>query len=298
MKINRLHLSDFRGVGELVLDLQGKSAILFGINGVGKSTILSAVNLLYVPILNKLTRQKIKQPGNIKLSDIRTGKASADISAEFMFAEDGQVLPFGRGITYENRRISNNGQLERLVEHYETLYVGRQWVDENNDLMADDQEHNIPIFVNYGVNRLVLKTPLRFRKRPSYGRFEAFEKAIEDQIAFDRLFEWFFDQEYFEIKMQKEDPDYRDKELTAVKTAMLAMLDDCEDIHIVAKPYSMRITKDGEDLDILQLSDGEKCTLALFGDIARRLAQANPSLEDPLKGKGVVLIDELELHCS
>lgn len=199
-------------------------------------------------------------------------------------------------ITYENRRISNNGQLERLVEHYETLYVGRQWVDENNDLMADDQEHNIPIFVNYGVNRLVLKTPLRFRKRPSYGRFEAFEKAIEDQIAFDRLFEWFFDQEYFEIKMQKEDPDYRDKELTAVKTAMLAMLDDCEDIHIVAKPYSMRITKDGEDLDILQLSDGEKCTLALFGDIARRLAQANPSLEDPLKGKGVVLIDELELH--
>ena len=35
MKINRLHLSDFRGVGELVLDLQGKSAILFGINGVG-----------------------------------------------------------------------------------------------------------------------------------------------------------------------------------------------------------------------------------------------------------------------
>ena len=296
MKINRLHLSDFRGVGELVLDVQGKSAILFGINGVGKSTILSAVNLLYVPILNKLTRQKIKQPGNIKLSDIRTGKASADISAEFMFAEDGQVLPFGRGITYENRRISNNGQLERLVEHYETLYVGRQWVDENNDLMADDQEHNIPIFVNYGVNRLVLKTPLRFRKRPSYGRFEAFEKAIEDQIAFDRLFEWFFDQEYFEIKMQKEDPDYRDKELTAVKTAMLAMLDDCEDIHIVAKPYSMRITKDGEDLDILQLSDGEKCTLALFGDIARRLAQANPSLEDPLKGKGVVLIDELELH--
>ena len=58
----------------------------------------------------------------------------------------------------------------------------------------------------------------------------------------------------------------------------------------------MRIIKEKENLDILQLSDGEKCVLALFGDIARRLALANPSLENPLEGTGVVLIDELELH--
>ena len=95
---------------------------------------------------------------------------------------------------------------------------------------------------------------------------------------------------------RKDIPNYQDKELKAVKTAMLAMLDGFEDIHIVARPYSMRVTKAGEILDVLQLSDGEKCTLALFGDIARRLAIANPSLEDPLKGSGVVLIDELELH--
>ncbi len=295
MKINRLYLSDFRGIEELVLDLQGKSAILFGINGVGKSTILSAINLLYAPILNKLTRQKVKQAGNIELSDIKSGKASADISAEYLFGEE-DVFTFERGITFENKRIVNNTQLESLVEHYETLYAGKQWVDEDNNLLSDTPDFNIPIFVNYGVNRLVLKTPLRFRKKPSYGQFGAFEKAIENQIAFDKLFEWFFDQEFYESKMQKENPDYQDKELRAVKKAMLAMLDDCEDIHIVARPYSMRITKAGETLDILQLSDGEKCTLALFGDIARRLAQANPSLEDPLNGKGVVLIDELELH--
>lgn len=44
------------------------------------------------------------------------------------------------------------------------------------------------------------------------------------------------------------------------------------------------------------MSDGEKCTLALFGDLARRLAIANPTLENPLEGVGVVLIDEVELH--
>ena len=177
MKINRLYLSDFRGIEELVLDLQGKSAILFGINGVGKSTILSAINLLYAPILNKLTRQKVKQAGNIELSDIKSGKALADISAEYLFGEE-DVLTFERGITFENKRIVNNTQLESLVEHYETLYVGKQWVDEDNNLLSDTPDFNIPIFVNYCVNRLVLKTPMRFRKKPSYGQIGAYEKEI------------------------------------------------------------------------------------------------------------------------
>jgi hypothetical protein len=34
----------------------------------------------------------------------------------------------------------------------------------------------------------------------------------------------------------------------------------------------------------------------MVGDIARRLAIANPSLDDPLQGEGIVLIDEIELH--
>jgi predicted ATP-binding protein involved in virulence len=58
----------------------------------------------------------------------------------------------------------------------------------------------------------------------------------------------------------------------------------------------MTITKQGQELIINQLSDGEKCLLAMVGDLARRLAIANPSLPDPLQGSGVVLIDEIELH--
>ena len=34
----------------------------------------------------------------------------------------------------------------------------------------------------------------------------------------------------------------------------------------------------------------------MVGDIARQLAIANPSLDDPLQGEGIVLIDEIELH--
>jgi predicted ATP-binding protein involved in virulence len=52
-----------------------------------------------------------------------------------------------------------------------------------------------------------------------------------------------------------------------------------------------------QSLDVAQLSDGERGSLALVLDLTRRLAQANPKLRDPAsESEAVVLIDELELH--
>lgn len=296
MKIDSLLLTDFRGIHELELKLDGKSTILFGINGVGKSTILSAINILYASIINKIVNQRFKQAINLELSDIKMGKASAQVAAKFQFENEEDVYSYEKIIFHNNKKIHTRQKLDDLVEHYEQLYVGETVIDEDNNLLQTVPDFNLPIFVNYGVNRLVLKTPLRLRKGESYGQYSAFERAIENQIAFGKLFEWFLEQETYENQMKRQDEAYKDKALNAVKKAMLAMLDGYQDIHIAARPYSMRITKEKETLDILQLSDGEKCVLALFGDIARRLALANPSLENPLEGTGVVLIDELELH--
>jgi predicted ATP-binding protein involved in virulence len=58
----------------------------------------------------------------------------------------------------------------------------------------------------------------------------------------------------------------------------------------------MEVLKEGRSLTVNQLSDGEKCLMALVGDLARRFAIANPSRENPLEGEGVVLIDEIDLH--
>lgn len=296
MKIKTLRLYDFRGVHRLELNLEGKSTILFGINGVGKSTILAAVNLLYASVLNRIVKQRFKQNISLELSDIKYGKASARIEADFVFENDSAPFPFYREITYENRRKHGAAQLDRLTEEFEKRYVGSIAVDEENTIRRETPPFNLPLFVNYGVNRLVLKTRLNKGKEASFGQYSAYERSIENRIDFDKLFEWFLEQEIFESQMKKRRPDFCGRSLTAVKKAMLAMLDGYHDIHLDAKPYSMRIVRENEELDLLQLSDGEKCTLALFGDIARRLALANPSLDDPLMGTGVVLIDEVELH--
>lgn len=57
------------------------------------------------------------------------------------------------------------------------------------------------------------------------------------------------------------------------------------------------VVKKGEEvIEFTQLSQGEKCYLSLICDIARRLAIANPGLENPLEGEGIVLVDEIDLH--
>lgn len=296
MIIEKLYLNDFRGIHELELNLQGKSTVLFGINGVGKSSVLAAINLLYANIINRLVKQRFKQSIKMELSDIKFGKASTRISADFRFCDETDIYSYSRAMYKAGHKLSLSKELENLVSHYEERYIAEDYVDAENNIVKSNDIKNIPIFVNYGVNRLVLKTPLRIRKAEDYGQLATFEKAIENQIAFSKLFEWFLEQEVYEIHMQKEDSGYQDLQLKTVKNAMLAMFEGYKDIHITARPYSMKIYKGEDILDILQLSDGEKCTLALFGDLARRLAIANPALENPLEGTGVVLIDEIELH--
>lgn len=296
MLIDKLYLNDFKGIHKLELDLQGKSTVLYGINGVGKSSVLEAINLLYANVINRLVKQRFKQAINMETMDIKYGKASAQIKVDFRFGNEEDIYSYMRKVNVSGSRLHDVKELERVVLHYEKEYLIKDEVDEDNNIVQLGDRCNIPIFVNYGVNRLVLKTPMRIRKKESYGQFAAFEKAIENQIAFSKLFEWFLEQELYEVTQQKMNPKYQDVPLNAVKRAMLAMLDGFKDVHVATRPYSMKVYKGEEVLDILQLSDGEKCTLALFGDLARRLAIANPSMDNPLNGIGVVLIDEIELH--
>lgn len=90
---------------------------------------------------------------------------------------------------------------------------------------------------------------------------------------------------------------YKDKQLDAVRTAITAFMPDLSNIRVQRKPnLHMSVEKNGKSLNVMQLSQGEKSLMALVGDIARRLAMMNPSLENPLDGDGIILIDELDMH--
>lgn len=88
----------------------------------------------------------------------------------------------------------------------------------------------------------------------------------------------------------------QDYQLDAVRNAWSRFMPEFSHFTIEINPLRLEATKNGIPFRISQLSDGEKSLLAMVGDIARRLAIANPTLKDPLQGTGVVLIDEIDLH--
>ena len=287
MKINTLELNNFRSLHHIDIELDGKSTVIFGVNGTGKSSILKSINLLYANIINRIVnRKELKQSYALTLEDIQYGKKETKISAEFIL--EGEIIKYSRNMT---RKDGNKGHdianLKKIVESFQSKYF------------SDESQDNIPIFVNYGTNRLVLDVPLRIRNRHEFDIYSAFEKAIENKIDFKTFFEWYRDQEDYEnhCKVENGDLNYKDRSLEAVRESVMVMLEDCDNLRVARKPrLEMKIDKQGKSLNVSQLSDGEKCTMALFGDLARRLTIANPNLKNPLLGEGVVLIDEIELH--
>ncbi len=87
------------------------------------------------------------------------------------------------------------------------------------------------------------------------------------------------------------------RELGFVCKAIESFVPEYTDLRVTRKPKPrMLVEKAGQTFSMDQLSDGEKCLIAMIGDIARRLAIANPTLDNPLDGEGIVLIDEIDLH--
>ena len=296
MKLKSITLQNFRGIEKLTIVLDEKTTVFFGINGVGKSTILRAVDLIYANIIAKLIGTGKKKSTELDYDDISYGKSKAIIEAVFSF-EDGAEMKYSRSIDRANGKKHNIAELKLLVEKFEASYLVKGHDDGSGNWIEKIDNKNMPVFVNYGVNRIVLDVPVRASKE-QFVKLDAFDKAIESTIDFRNLFKWFRNQEDIEnqAKVRNNNMGYEDRSLKVVKKAMLAMLDGFEDIHIERKSLSMKVTKNGRNFKINQLSDGEKCTISLFGDLARRMALANPGRENPLEGTGVVLIDELELH--
>lgn len=294
MKISKIHLYNFRGISDLELNLDEKSTILFGINGVGKSTVLRGIDLLYANIIARLLKST-KLLAELTTDDIQYGKAKAKVLADFSFPT-GKNMEYYRFIDHTEKRHSNT--LRTIVENFREQYITENYTDQEGNLIVVEDTKNMPVFVNYGVNRLVIDVPVKIPKQVDFHKLSAFDKAIESKIDFSSLFEWFRWKEDLENqeKVIRQNIEYENRDLKAVRNAMSAMFDDFKNVRIERQTHTMLWEKDGISLNLNQLSDGEKCTIALFGDLARRLAIANPTIENPLEGEGVVLIDEIELH--
>lgn len=284
MQLNQIGLRNYRGFKNITLDFQGKSTVLYGINGVGKSSILRGINLLFARAVCRVVMSEFKQIVPISRDDVHFGTSRASVHGSFTF-DDGKEYPYG--FSYD--KGTGTRQVNRKVISDFAGAFSAQYLSEHAPL---------PVFAYYGVNRAVLDVPLRIKQKHEFGKLEAYQNALKATTDFRTFFEWFRNQQEIENSraVELKNLEYRSPALEATRTAIQSMLPGMTNIRITHSPLRMCATKAGQTLSIQQLSDGEKCALAMLGDLARRLSLANPESENPLLGGGIVLIDEVELH--
>lgn len=287
MRLDEVAVVNFKAFRELTLRFDGKSAVIFGVNGTGKSTILSAINYCFWLWLNRLNPSQGTAYRSFDAKSVHYGTSKLEIHCVVETDDCTHELVRRYAKPQAGKKaisLYRKKEYEGLVEIFRDLYL------------AEDE--NMPVFVNYGTNRAVLDIPLRIRQKHQFSKLTALERAIENELDFRTFFEWYRNQEDIENEYIRESgkQNYQDKYLKCVRYAIETMLDNVSDLKVKRSPLRMVVKKGEIEIAVDQLSDGEKCTLALFGDLARRVAMANPNRDNPLEGSGIVLIDEVELH--
>ncbi len=292
MHVHELTLTCFRGAKQLPLELHDRLNVFFGVNGSGKTSILDASAILLSWFVNR-----IKHEGSsgrpILEPDIRNGEASATIEMICYYQKNYFAWNIVKTRTgYKREAASILIPLAIVAKQVQSK------ISESNGLT------NLPLFAYYPVNRAVLDIPLRIKERHSFDLLSAYSDSLTGGANFRAFFEWFREREdlenenrkYAELLIKPEGFQFPDLQLEAVRAALLLFMPEFINLTVRRNPLRMEVEKNGKPLTVNQLSDGEKCLMALVGDLARRMSIANPARENPLEGEGVILIDEIDLH--
>ncbi|MBY0453753.1 MAG: AAA family ATPase [Burkholderiaceae bacterium] len=287
MKVTRLKLWNFRGIEYLTVDFTQRTTAFVGVNGVGKSTVLDALAIALSQLTCRL-HEKGQAPRTIDPDDIRLGTEYARI--EITVAMNGELVSWAVACSIKDHLEQPEAQsnLEPLDAFCAPLLAAHK----------NEKLNSLPLAVYYDVHRAVLDVPLRVREKLEHSAGEVYQDALDHGGAdFKRFFIWFRDFEDVENEVRLDDPGFRERGLEATRQAVQTFA-GFKNLRIRRKPtMRMTVTKAEKELNVLQLSDGERNMLALVGDIARRLSVLNFFGLDHLnEGAGVVLIDEIDLH--
>ena len=284
MRIQSIHMQNFRGFHDVKVSLDRPFTVLIGANGSGKSSVLDACAYAQWWIL----RSTLSAPFSARLprgTDVRVGADNASLSISL--AVEGTLFPVPIFLQWTS-----------IVDPYDW---GSKQAETYIQQLFPDGAH---LLVYYGAARTteaLAPAPgdRSTRRWDGDPRFEAHRDALHPSVLdVDRLIEWVAARQDVEndIKVTQENLSYEDPILSAVRRAVSEVLPTVDRLRIQREPFHLTLRKSGVQLFFEQLSDGEQHLLALAGDLARRLALAAPANVDPLAQEAVVLIDEIETH--
>ena len=287
MRIRELTLRNYRVYAEQPpFEFSDRFTVVAGINGRGKTSLLDGLALLCSRFLPQVSPAS-SGSRTITPLEVHIGTASAELGMKVDCAR----IPLEYKLTYDKERR------RRRIKTTELSPAVKQEVRKayGDPTRADDAA---PLAVYYTTDRAGYQLPRTLPTEVPRGQAAAYSGALFNRTVNYRDFMARYRSAITVERTERRDnPNYLgNRAVKAVSRALTVFLGGFENLRVQEQPLRLLVDKNGVTLDLSQLSDGERSFLAMICDLGRRLALANPLLDNPLHGAGVVLIDELELH--
>lgn len=270
MFLSRLALRNVRAIESLTLDFATppdaprRWTLLLGENGCGKSTVLRATALLLAG--SDALPALLGEPD----AWIRNGCKSCRIEATL-------TLPTGapQTLALELRRG------DRLRDVFARNQAALDLLD------AAIHAADNPCFVlGYGVSRRPGQASLGQDASGHSPRASGLATLFSADAPLVSLAQWAMDLDY------RLGP----RALKPLRTALDRLLPGLRFARIDRQNRQLMFATDDGEVPLHQLSDGHQSMAAWCGDLLYRITEAFPARKDPLATRGLLLVDELDLH--
>jgi predicted ATP-binding protein involved in virulence len=304
MRITQLIAENFRNFENLQLDFQGNLCVILGVNGAGKSNVLELIGKHFYKIGSEICF------ADNQSSTFIVDKNISILNQDFNKSDFIKQIKSSASFT-ENIFSKKNANLKCDF----IVSINNQSSNVDGIFRKIEKNTNIPVLVFYSIERGSINLEKKARSTKNRSHFTYLSSLDASFSLYTSFVRWFEDEENYENQQRlDENIDYRNPKLELIRTSIssfFSQLADADFKQLKVKKKrndndfnfeessiskSLTILKNQEELNVEQLSAGEKNLLLLVVDITRRLAIANPSLENPLLGEGIVLIDEIDLH--
>ena len=292
MRIDRLHLTNFRCFDERTFAFHEQFTLLIGANATGKTAVLDA---LAVALGAALAPVPHALSGSIRRRDVRrtyrllgeTGyfvehyptRIDARGSIDSHEIDWTRTLPSAKSQTTRGGTRTIRGAMNRLLQR-----------------SAQHGDVILPYMGYYGTGRLWLERRLASRKSidPAgrNSRYVGYRNCLAPRQSARHLSAWIKRLALLEVRRGP---------LTTLKAVFRAIsdcLDGAVDAYFDFEEDDILIQFGASRFPFRSLSDGQRNMAATAADIAMRCSQLNPQLNESAgtETPGVVLIDEIDLH--
>lgn len=274
---------------------------LLGENGGGKSTILQAMGLLLAG--PEGVDQLIKRPEGWLRDENTLGKLTICIHRdENDMGEFGQIKQ-RKKFTYSYLVTGEKKLIVEFSTNNKRVYTEPSVIENTDKILSWLRENALLpkgkgwFAAGYGAFRRLtrkggqinipsMQNPLR------YTNFLTQFEEDEPLTAFDQ---WLVSLDY-KILKNGDSGKLASKQREIGINAMNNLLPEDSEFDSVDENGKIWFMVNGTKVSTLALSDGYRSVLALAGDLVWRLIEAFPESDSPLEERGVVLIDELDIH--